>query len=74
MRASPPLPLAKRLRAEYVIGVRGTVRPRAADMANPRMPPAPSRSTPPSIRVLSEAKVPPFQIADDVAVSRTTCG
>ena len=63
------LPLAKRLRAEFVVGVRGVVRPRAADMANPKLATGAIEVEAVEIRVLSEAKTPPFQIADDVAVS-----
>jgi aspartyl-tRNA synthetase len=63
------LPLAKRLRSEFVVGVQGRVRARAADMANPRMATGAIEIDAAEIRVLSEARTPPFQIADDVAVS-----
>ncbi len=64
-----PLPVAKRLRAEYVVGVRGVVRARAADMANPKLSTGAVEIEASEIAVLSEAKVPPFQIADEVAAS-----
>jgi aspartyl-tRNA synthetase len=63
----PALDTAKRLRAEFVIGVRGTVRPRAADAVNPRMATGEIELAVEEIRVLNDAAVPPFQIADEAA-------
>ena len=60
---------AKRLRAEFVIGVKGLVRPRAAAALNAKMPTGEVEVHAAEIKVLSEAAVPPFVIADDVAAS-----
>jgi aspartyl-tRNA synthetase len=63
------LPLAKRLRSEFVVGVRGVVQPRAADMANPKLATGAIEIDATEIRVLNEARTPPFQISDEVGVS-----
>ena len=58
----PALDTAKHLRAEFVIGVTGTVRARAADAVNPRMATGEVEVAADELRVLNEAAVPPFQI------------
>jgi aspartyl-tRNA synthetase len=60
---------AKHLRAEFVIGVKGRVRPRAAEAMNARMPTGEVEVEAAELKVLSEARVPPFVIADDVTAS-----
>jgi aspartyl-tRNA synthetase len=60
---------AKHLRAEFVIGVKGRVRPRAADAMNAKMPTGAVEVEAAELKLLSEAKVPPFVVADDVAAS-----
>ncbi|MFO7695360.1 MAG: aspartate--tRNA ligase [Vicinamibacterales bacterium] len=60
---------AKHLRAEFVIGVRGRVRPRTSDAQNAKMPTGAVEVEAAELRVLSEAKVPPFVVADEVAAS-----
>ncbi|HSP92056.1 MAG TPA: aspartate--tRNA ligase, partial [Vicinamibacterales bacterium] len=60
---------AKHLRAEFVIGVKGRVRPRAAEAQNAKMPTGAVEVEAAELKVLSEAKVPPFVVADDVAAS-----
>jgi len=60
---------AKHLRAEFVIGVKGRVRPRAAEALNAKMPTGAVEVDAADLKVLSEAKVPPFVVADDVAAS-----
>ena len=60
---------AKHLRAEFVLGVRGRVRPRAAEAMNAKMPTGAVEVEATELKLLSEAKVPPFVIADDVAAS-----
>ena len=60
---------AKHLRAEFVIGVRGRVRPRAAEALNEKMPTGAVEIEAAELKLLSEAKVPPFVVADDVAAS-----
>jgi aspartyl-tRNA synthetase len=61
--------VAKKLRAEFVIGVRGVVQPRAADAINPKMATGAIEIVARELRVLNEAKVPPFQLTEDVAAS-----
>ena len=60
---------AKHLRAEFVIGVKGRVRPRAAAVVNAKMPTGEVEVHAAEIKVLSEAAVPPFVIADEVTAS-----
>ncbi len=60
---------AKHLRAEFVLGVSGRVRPRAAEAMNAKMPTGAVEVEATELKLLSEAKVPPFVIADDVAAS-----
>ena len=60
---------AKHLRAEFVVGVKGRVRPRAAEAKNERLPTGAVEVEAAELKVLSEARVPPFVIADEVAAS-----
>ncbi len=59
----------KHLRAEFVIGVKGRVRPRAAEALNARMPTGAVEVEAAELKLLSEAKVPPFVVADDTTAS-----
>src|SRR5438046_431271 len=61
--------LAKRLRSEYVVGVSGIVQRRSEDTINPKLATGEVEVLARDIRILNEAKTPPFQIADDAAVS-----
>src|SRR5262245_15267650 len=61
--------VAKRLRSEYVIGVSGTVQRRSEDTINPKLATGDVEILAREIRVLNEAKTPPFQIADESPVS-----
>jgi aspartyl-tRNA synthetase len=60
---------AKRLRSEYVIGVSGVVQRRSEDTINPKLETGDVEVVAHSIRLLNEAKTPPFQIADETPVS-----
>src|SRR6202043_1957443 len=59
----------KRLRSEYVIGVRGVVQRRSDDTVNAKIVTGEVEVLAREIRVLNEARTPPFQIAEDSPVS-----
>ncbi|MEK6629287.1 MAG: aspartate--tRNA ligase [Acidobacteriota bacterium] len=61
--------LAKHLRAECVVGVRGRVRPRAADAVNHKLATGEIEVHVGELKLLSEARVPPFVIGDEVTAS-----
>src|SRR5437660_9784808 len=61
--------IAKRLRSEYVIGVRGLVQRRSDDTVNPKLTTGEVEVLAREIRILAEAKTPPFPIADETPVS-----
>src|SRR5262249_12122565 len=61
--------IAKRLRSEYVGGVSGVVQRRADGTANPKLATGEVEVLARDIRILNEAKTPPFQIAEDAPVS-----
>ena len=60
---------AKRLRPEFVVAVRGTVERRSDDTLNPKIETGEVEIAIAEITVLSEARRPPFQIADETPVS-----
>ncbi len=61
--------VAKKLRPEYVVGFKGIVQRRSADTINSRLATGEVEVVAREIRILNEAKTPPFQIADDSPVS-----
>jgi aspartyl-tRNA synthetase len=61
--------VAKRLRSEYVVAVGGTVQRRSEDTVNPKIATGEVEVLAKEIRILNEAKTPPFQIADETPVS-----
>jgi len=61
--------VAKKLRSEFVIGVSGMVQRRSEDTVNPKLATGEVEVLAREIRILNEAKTPPFQIAEDGPVS-----
>jgi len=66
------LKTAERLRAEYVIAVLGEVEKRSADTVNPKVKTGEVEVKAGEIRLLNDAKTPPFPIADESPVSEDT--
>jgi aspartyl-tRNA synthetase len=66
---SPVMAVAKKLRPEYVVGVLGTVRRRDAETINPKLETGEVEVVAGEIRLLNDAKTPPFPIADETPVS-----
>jgi aspartyl-tRNA synthetase len=61
--------VAKRLRSEFVVGVKGIVQRRSDDTVNPKLTTGEVEILAREIHLLNEAKTPPFQIAEDGPVS-----
>jgi aspartyl-tRNA synthetase len=61
--------MAKRLRSEYVVGVSGVVQRRSEETINPKLATGEVEVLAREIRLLNEARTPPFQIAEDSPVS-----
>jgi aspartyl-tRNA synthetase len=57
---------ADRVRGEYVLAVVGEVSARSADTINPKLPTGKVEVLAREIRVLSEARTPPFPIEDEI--------
>jgi aspartyl-tRNA synthetase len=66
------LTAAQRLRGEYVIAAIGTVEQRSAETVNPKVKTGEIEVNAGEIRLLNEAKTPPFPIADETPVSEDT--
>jgi aspartyl-tRNA synthetase len=60
---------AKRLRPEFVVAVSGPVQRRTEDTINPKIETGEVEVLARDIRILNEAKMPPFQISEDSPVS-----
>jgi aspartyl-tRNA synthetase len=60
---------ADRVRGEYVLAVIGEVTRRSADTVNPKIPTGAVEVLAREIRVLSEARTPPFPIEDELTTS-----
>jgi len=71
-RSGAVLEAASRLRPEFVVAVTGRVDVRDAKSANPKMPTGEVEVAATEIRLLNDAKTPPFSIADEGNVSEDT--
>ena len=60
---------AKRLRSEFVVAVRGRVEDRAPETVNAKIATGSIEVRAAEIRLLNEAKTPPFMIADEIEIS-----
>ncbi len=63
---------AERVRPEYVIAVLGVVEARSPETVNPKVKTGDVEVAAREIRLLNDAKTPPFSIADDSPVSEDT--
>ena len=63
---------AKRLRSEFVVALRGRVDHRAPDTVNTKIATGQIEVSAHGLRLLNEAKTPPFMIGDDVEVTEET--
>src|SRR5512145_1810217 len=63
---------AERLRAEFVVAVLGRVERRSPETVNPKMPTGEIEIAAEEIRLLNDAKTPPFPIADETPVAEDT--
>ncbi|HSC29360.1 MAG TPA: aspartate--tRNA ligase, partial [Vicinamibacterales bacterium] len=70
--SEPLVASARRLRAEHVVAVVGRVERRSAETVNPKMKTGEIEIAARDIRLLNDAKTPPFPIADETPVSEDT--
>jgi len=63
---------AKRLRSEFVVGIEGLVERRTAETVNAKLPTGEVEVRASAVRLLNEAKTPPFLIGDEQNVSEET--
>jgi len=68
----PLLEKAKRVRSEYVVAILGTVERRSPETVNTAVPTGEVEVRVRELRVLNEARTPPFSIAEDQNVSEET--
>lgn len=64
--------LAKSLRSEYVVGIKGRVTRRAEDSINPQLKTGEVEIRPVGLELLNKAKTPPFYIKENIDVDETT--
>jgi aspartyl-tRNA synthetase len=68
----PIVAAARRLRPEYVIAVSGPVHRRSPESVNPKVKTGAIEVEATQLRLLNDAKTPPFPIADETPVSEDT--
>ncbi len=68
----PLLGTSKSLRSEFVVAVVGRVERRSADTMNPKLATGEVEVVAREIRILNEARTPPFSVSDDTPVSEET--
>src|SRR6266545_635648 len=68
----PLIDRIKRLRSEYVVAVLGVAERRSPETTNPNVPTGEVEVRAREVRVLNEAKTPPFPITEDANVSEET--
>jgi len=68
----PLIDRVKRLRSEYVVAVLGVAERRSPETTNPNVPTGEVEVRAREVRVLNEAKTPPFPITEDANVSEET--
>ena len=61
--------VADRVRSEYVLAVVGEIKKRSVETVNPKIPTGMLELNAREIRILSEAKTPPFAIEDEITTS-----
>jgi aspartyl-tRNA synthetase len=68
----PLIERVKRLRSEFVIAVLGRVERRSPETTNPSVPTGEIEVRATDVRVLNEAKTPPFPISEDANIAEDT--
>jgi aspartyl-tRNA synthetase len=61
--------VAKRLRSEYVVAIKGVVQRRSEDTVNPKLATGEVEVLAREIRILAESRTPPFPITDETNVT-----
>ena len=69
---APLIERVKRVRSEFVVAVIGEAERRSPETANPSLPTGEVEVRASEVRILNEAKTPPFSIAEDQNVSEET--
>jgi aspartyl-tRNA synthetase len=68
----PLMAAAKRLRPEFVVAVQGRVERRSPETVNPKVSTGEVEVAARAIRILNDARTPPFPVADEAPVSEET--
>lgn len=60
---------AKKIRMEYVLGIRGKIRERSPELKNPQMETGEIEVAVTDLEILNSTRVPPFQVSDEAQAS-----